>query len=429
MPSTDKRILWLSHNIPYPPKTGVLQRNYNLIREASEFGSIHLLAVAQTRVLPIAYNMEEVRRELGRFCERIEIVELPIDRSAVVFWWTVLKSFLTRDPFSVNWVKFRGLQERLAKMITSTRFDVVHFDTISLDCLRPAVGDLPSVMNHHNIESELIIRRSRIERNPLKRLYYRLEGRKLRRYESERCGAYDVNFTVSDLDRSLLLERVPGCRVEVIPNGVDTDYFRMTEGGSGGCRLIFAAGMNWYPNRDAVLFLIREVWPLLSESLPDASLTIVGAHPPDELRELASRDRRVEVTGFVDDVRDYFARADICVCPMRDGGGTRLKILDALSQGTPLVSTTMGCEGIDVVPEQQVLLADTPAEFVRQIGRLCGDPELYRSVAANGRRFVEKHYSWKVIGERLRAAYGDILRARGRDGSLPPAGSGPERTG
>lgn len=409
MSSTDRRILWLSHNIPYPPKGGVLQRNYNLIREASKLGRLHLLAVHQTRILPFEYDLDEVHRELGRFCERIEIVELPIDRSAAVWWWTVLKSLFTRDPFSINWIKFRGLKTRLASMLSSTHYDIVHFDTISLDHYKRAVGDRPSILNHHNIESELILRRSRIERNPLKRLYYRLEGSKLRRYEAAHCGDYELNFTVSDLDRSLLLERVPGCRVEVIPNGVDTDYFRMTERGEEGCRLIFAGGMGWYPNRDAVLFFIREVWPLLNESLPDVTLTIVGPQPPLELQKLASRDRRVEVTGFVDDVREQFARADICICPMRDGGGTRLKILDALSQGTPLVSTTMGCEGIDVVPGQHVLLADTPDEFVQQIGRLCSDAELFSSLARNGRRFVERRYSWNVIGERLRAAYTNVL--------------------
>jgi glycosyltransferase involved in cell wall biosynthesis len=194
----------------------------------------------------------------------------------------------------------------------------------------------------------------------------------------------------------------------VIPNGVDTDYFGRGDIQPSPGTLVFAGGMNWYPNRDAILYFSREIWPLLKKEFPEISLTVVGAQPPRELLELAERDPKIVATGFVDDVRPYFANAEVYICPMRDGGGTRLKILDTLSMRTALVSTTIGCEGIKVTPETNVLIADTPVEFVTQVKRVFQDPELRKRLGREGRKLVEEKYSWEVIGNTLRAVYADL---------------------
>ena len=150
----------------------------------------------------------------------------------------------------------------------------------------------------------------------------------------------------------------------MIANGVDVEYFRHDGSPTVPGNLVMASGMNWFPNRDAVLYMCTEIWPLLSAKMPELTWTIVGASPPQQVVDLAARDPRVVVTGFVDDVRPYLSRAEIYLCPMRDGGGTRVKILDALAMAKPIVSTTMGCEGIDVTPGVDVLIADTPDAFV-----------------------------------------------------------------
>jgi glycosyltransferase involved in cell wall biosynthesis len=163
--------------------------------------------------------------------------------------------------------------------------------------------------------------------------------------------------------------------------------------------------MNWFPNRDAVLLMADSVWPELVKVMPEARLTIVGASPPQSILDLAARDRRVTVTGFVEDVRPYMERAQIYLCPMRDGGGTRLKILDALAMGVPIVATQMALEGIDVVPETDVLVANEPGEFVRQIVRLVGDQALWDQLRVNGRMFVERHFAWPVIRREMETAF------------------------
>jgi glycosyltransferase involved in cell wall biosynthesis len=408
-----RKILWVSHNVPYPPKSGVLQRNYNLLREASKRGEIYLLAVHQDKILPVPLNMDEARRELGRFCKRIETVRLAIDSSRAVWLWVVLKSVFTRDPFAANWIKSTQLGRKLRRMLSEIDFDLVHFDTISLAVYRDEVHGIPSVLNHHNMESKLMERRGKIEPHPLKKMYYRMEAKKIRRFEATHCRAFDVNFTVSDLDGEWLLEVDPELRIEVIPNGVDMEYFRPSGVPRVPGNIIFIGGMNWYPNRDAVMHLCRDIWPLVKKGFPSATLTIVGADPPQAVTTLASDDPNVTVTGFVDDVRPYYESADIYVCPMRDGGGTRLKILDSLAMKKALVSTTMGCEGVEVTPERNVLLADTPEQFLAQIERILTDSSLRNSLGEEGRRLIEHRYSWHVIGRKLDQVY-ESLAPTGR---------------
>jgi glycosyltransferase involved in cell wall biosynthesis len=409
------RLLWVSQNLPYPPKTGVLQRNYNLIREAASFADVHLVAIVKQDILP-TFEEATAARELAKLCTRVDTVRLPIEDSRLHFMAVALASLVTRAPFTANWARSPVLRAALERAIAAGPFDAVYFDTISLAGYRHLVKDTAIALNHHNIESHLFERRLDYERNPLRRFYYGIEASKLRRYEAEVAAEFDTHLVCSTLDGQRLRDIRPGISTDVIANGVDVDYFRSSGGGREPGHLVMVSGMNWFPNRDAVMFMITDIWPKLSARLPDVTLTIVGASPPPAVTELAARDARVTVTGFVDDVRPYMDRAQVYLCPMRDGGGTRLKILDALSMGLPIVSTTMGLEGIDVQPERDVLVADTPDEFVTQIERLVGAPELAGRLGANGRAFVERQFAWPVIGHQMRLAFTRIAEARSSRG-------------
>ena len=230
------------------------------------------------------------------------------------------------------------------------------------------------------------------------------------------AGTFDTNLVVSRLDGERLQTICPTATTAVLANGVDVEYFRRRSPTSEVERghLIMVSGMNWFPNRDAVLQMADSVWPELTKAMPDARLTIVGASPPQAILDLAARDRRVTVTGFVDDVRPYMERAQVYLCPMRDGGGTRLKILDALAMGVPIVATQMALEGIDVVADTDVLVANDPGEFVSQIVRLVGDQALWKRLHTNGRAFVEQHFSWPVIRQEMEKAFRSSGQSRQR---------------
>jgi len=403
-------ILWLSHNIPYPPKTGVLQRNYNLLREASRHGNIYLVAVFKEDVLPIDFDLDEAKRELGKFCKQIEIIHLPIESSKLALYAVALQSLFTKDPMSINWIKSKGMRKTIRQLCQEHKFDLVHFDTISLAVYKDDTGNAVKILNHHNIESHLIDRRIAYESNPLKRLYYSIEAKKLARYEAELCPQFDLNFTVSELDSERLIETAPGTKADVIANGVDQEYFKPKSEKVVPANIVMASGMNWFPNRDAVLYMAEQIWPLLQAKFPAVSWTVVGASPPQQVLDLAAQDKRITVTGFVDDVRPYLDNAEVYLCPMRDGGGTRVKILDALSMGKAIVATTMAVEGITVTPEKNVLIANSPAEFVEQISRVINNNELRDSLGQEARKFVIDNYSWDVIGKKLGNVYRSLTQ-------------------
>ena len=272
-------LLWISQNIPYPPKTGVLQRNYNLLREATRLADIYLLAVFKRDILPGKYDLEEALHELGKFCRHIEIVNLPIESSRAILYWKALLSLFSRDPLSVNWVKSSGMRRQLQTLLGKAEFDLVHFDTISLAAYRHDVGHIPTILNHHNIESHLLKRRTLFEKNPLKRLYYALEGAKLERYEQAACAEFDINFTVSELDKQRLLELVPSAQVEVIANGVDVEYFKPGPEAVIPGNLLMASGMNWFPNRDAVLYMCEEILAPPYKAVAGTLLDCRGGQP------------------------------------------------------------------------------------------------------------------------------------------------------
>jgi sugar transferase (PEP-CTERM/EpsH1 system associated) len=400
------RVLWLSHMVPYPPKGGVLQRSYNLLRETARYHEVTLLAFHQPRLMRLSLGagdsaLATARAALEAFCKRVEVLPIPAERSGWRRALLLAGSYLTADPYTVNWLKSARMGRRLAALLAEQAFDVVHFDTISLAVYRDLVNGLRTVLTHHNVESHMVLRRAEHETSPLKRHYLRREGRRLAAYERRMCGRFDVNVTCSALDSERLAEVAPGVRTVEVPNGVDLDYFRPEGDRETPGRLIFAGRLSAYANRRAARYIVKEIWPRVRERVPGASLDIVGADPPPEATELARDDPRVRVPGFVDDVRPYLDGAEVYVCPITDGGGTKLKVLDALAMGKAIVAHPIACEGIEVRDGESVVMAATPDKFVAHIAGLLEDPAGRRAIGAAGRRLVEERYSYATIGRRM----------------------------
>ena len=213
-----------------------------------------------------------------------------------------------------------------------------------------------------------------------------------------------MNLVVSPEDGEALKLHSPGVKTTVVANGVDTEFF-VPRPDPEGRTLLFCGGLDWYPNAEAMEHFFEAIWPRLTRRLPDVQMLVVGRRPQKWLKDLGTSDRRIRVTGFVDDVRPYFRAATAYVCPIRIGGGTRLKILDALAMGMPLVGTTFACSGISVEHGRSVLLADDPDSFVDQVVRLLDDPVLRCELASSGRDLVVRKYSWDVVGRSLHSAY------------------------
>jgi glycosyltransferase involved in cell wall biosynthesis len=403
------KILWLSHLVPYPPKGGVLQRSYNLLRELAKYHEVDLLAFNQKPMMLTHYpdietGIADAKAHLGEFCGRIEVLQLPVDKSRYGRHLIALKSLFTR-PYNINWLVSDEYADRLRAWLSESRYDLVHFDTISFAPYKPLLPPgTPTALDHHNIESPMLIRRAEMETNLPKKFYFWQEGVRLRHYEATHCPQFSTNITCSDLDTERLLEISPGCDAQTIPNGVDIDYFKPGEEGDE-LRLIFVGRLNWYPNAQAVTWIAEVLWPLLKKRWPEIRFDIIGANPPAAAKELAARDPHFIVHGFVDEMRTYLARATVYVCPITDGGGTKLKMLDALAMGKAIVADPIACEGINITDGVNVLLASEPAAYVERIAEFVGSAEKRAAFGRAARKLIEDEYSYAAIGRTLAALY------------------------
>jgi glycosyltransferase involved in cell wall biosynthesis len=287
---------------------------------------------------------------------------------------------------------------------------LVHFDSIDLGMFAPAAEGFRKALNHHNCESAMAYRRAEKESNPLKKAYLWHQARKVERMERALCPRFDVNLAVSELDVQTLQQGSPKAHFHIVENGTDTDYFRpASDNLEEPDSLIFAGSLRWYPNVSAIRFFVSEVWPRLKRQCPAVRLYLAGQKPPDSLVEWLRKYPDIIVIPTPEDIRPWVWKAAVFVCPILDGGGTKLKILDALALGKAVVSTRIGCEGLQVREGVDVLLADTPENFTAQVKRALEDTELRKRLGESGRRVVEEKYSWDVVGRHLHDAYRSML--------------------
>lgn len=400
-------ILWLSHLVPYPPKGGNLQRSFNLLKEVAKENHIFLLAFNQKFLLRTPQMLRKSVEQLKKHCDYVRVFDIPCEKHRLAWFWLLFLNLFSVYPYSVKKFWSPRMMESVKKLVRTHKIDLVHFDTIPLVQYSTYLGNSKRVLNHHNVESRLLFRMAQAEKNPLKKWYLYFQSKKLRKYESEAIKKFDLNLVVSPPDKKEIQSFSIKAKVEIIPNGVDTEYFHILETPIRKNNLVFTAGMNWFPNRDAVIYFLKEMWPLVKKVIPDLSLTLIGYEPPEEVVSLGKKEK-VEILGFVDDVRPYVAQATAYIVPIRVGGGTRLKILDAFACGKAVISTSIGCEGLEVTSGRDILIGDSPEEFAQQVIKVCTDSDLRRSLGREGRKLVEEKYTWRLIGENLNKIYADL---------------------
>lgn len=417
------RVLWLSHNVPYPPIGGVLQRNYHLIREASQRAEVHLVALRQRALCVDDAALAKARDALESLCASVSVHPLDWDESRAARLRLAGQAVVGQAP----WDELRfysSAAHRWFRAAQAPEVDLVHIDTLGLVPYARYFAGLPVVVNHHNVESQMMGRRAEQSASPVKRAFFRLHARLLRRAEVESAQRFDHHLVVSELDGARLREHAPARHTTVVANGVDTTYFaRETCDDPESRRAVFVGAHSWYPNRDAVVYFLRQIWPRVQALEPRAEFTTIGRNTCDEVLDAAASDPRIRPLGFVEDLRSEMARAAVFVMPFMQGGGTRLKLLDALAMGVPVVTTKMGAEGVPVADRQHCLIADEPEAFARAVVELVQDPELRERLARAGRELVEQQFDWSVIGARLNDAYAAALEGDGDVSDVAPAAS------
>jgi len=400
-------ILFITGNLPYPPTDGWKIRVFSLIRNLSQRHRVSLISFMRTT------EDSQAIEALRAYCADVWV----LPRDPRYSPWMLLLGLVGPTAFPVVNYRDQRMTDLLREILTKRSFDVVQAE--SLHVAQYCLG-LPchTVLDLHNIESLLMKRYAEQERHPLKRAYAEVTWRKLAAYERDVCGRFTHCLTCSEEDRRLLQEQAGVERVSVIPNGVDVDGFAPDGVGTiPSNRLVFVGRMDYHANVDGVRWFCAEVLPLVQAKRPDVVFQIVGGHPTEEVKRL-TRPGRVDVTGFVEDVRPFLQAAAVVVVPLRVGGGTRLKILEAMAMGKAVVSTAVGAEGIAAVSGQDILMADRPREFADDILRLLENPDLRRRMGMAGRRLVEAHYKWECIAQRLERVYEECTHVYSRPSVL-----------
>lgn len=405
------KILWLSHLVPYPPKGGVLQRSYYLLRELSKYHEIDLLAFNQEDLMAPLYDgdvergLNEANIELSTICNSVKIFDIQCDKKKYGKLRLALGSLFSRYPYTINWLQSTDFGNALRDKVKSEKYDLVHIDTISLDIYRPILSGIPCVLDHHNIESHMLFRRVRQEKSFLKRVYFFQEGIRLKGYERKFCPSYIGHITCSDIDSKRLSALSASSKIRTIPNGVDTSFFSPKGLGQVKKNIIFVGTMSWYPNIEAALFICDKIMPRLRRLCPGVHLEIIGANPPEKIKKIGRDYPDINVIGFVDDVRDYIERAAVYVCPIMDGGGTKLKVLDALAMEKPIVAHRIASEGINVTDGINILFADSADKYTELISRLIESPIERMRLGKAARELAVEQYEYSAIGKALSEYY------------------------
>lgn len=387
------RILFLTQICPYPPANGSAIKTYNILKHLGARHEIELLLFVRGESDIAALE------HLRPYCR--EIVHCMMKRSAKSDLAYAARSLVSGASFIISRDRRMEMEAEVLARLKGPP-DLIYADHLQMAQYVPAAAPCPVLLDEHNVEWRIIERFASRGVSLPRRLFASVEWRKLRSYELSACQRADFVLTVTAHDRDVLAEHgIPDGKITPLPVGVDTEYFRPARGRKDSRHILFFGAMSWPPNADAVSHFVERIYPLVKREVPDARLTVLGANPPPEIRSLAERDSSIAVTGFVDDIRPYCEDACVFVVPLRIGSGMRVKILDAMALGLPVVTTSVGCEGISLRHGEHALVADDPREFAESVVRLIRDDEIRSKLASQGRRLVEECYSWPPILSRL----------------------------
>ncbi|MEP7065339.1 MAG: glycosyltransferase family 4 protein [Gemmatimonadota bacterium] len=400
------KLLFLGQTLPYPPDSGTAIRSYNVLRLLARDYEVTALCFYRRATTPdVAGSLAALRK----IAAHVEVFPIEQEYSRVRMLADHGRSVLTGRAYTAYAYDSGAFTKALRTQLARERWAIAHLDSLDVGAYIPLLTGMPIVIGHHNVESALLRRRAANDSNVLRRAYLELQARLTEREERRWSPSAAVNLAVSDADAEDFRKLVPGARFEVIPNGVDVEAFVPNSSGERN-GVVFVGGMSWFPNADALEHFDEDILPLVRARDEHVRVTWVGRAKPEVIASYAKRG--INLTGHVEDMRPYVAAAACYVVPLRIGGGTRLKILDAWAMGKAVVSTSVGCEGLAAVDGQNILIRDDPAAFAAAVSMVLHDPGLRTALERNARTTAEQRYSWNVIGEALRKVYAEVLGPR-----------------
>ena len=384
-------VLIITPYLPYPLNNGGLIRVHHLVINIAQMHNVTLMCMepdneeqaagikvleskgVTVELVPVARNQQKSKKRLYQFV-----------------------SLFTSKTYQYYQYYSEAMQNRIDSLCDAEKFDLILAEFSQMGYYR-LPDNITKYVDQHNVEYEIMQRTFETERSPLRKLLARSEWRKYNKHEIENCEKFDTCLTTSQRDADILSSRLTSStNFHVIPNGVDSEFFKITDHQQNPDLILFTGTISYYPNVEGILWFAKNVWPIIKQKRPSSQFCIAGKSPPPEVQALNS-DPSIEVTGAVDDMRTYYAKAAVVVVPLRVGGGTRLKILEAMAMEKAIVSTAVGAEGIEYTRNQNILIENDPEDFANATIKVMDDEALRNTLQSQGRMLVEKHYDWKAV--------------------------------
>jgi sugar transferase (PEP-CTERM/EpsH1 system associated) len=399
-------LLWIKTELLHPIDKGGKIRTYNMLKELKREHRITYLALDDGRADSSA------RERANEYChELVCIPQRQREKFTTGFYGELFWNLLSPLPYAIKKYASRALRQEIARRAGDC--DIAVCDFLAPAANVPANFGKPALLFQHNVEATIWKRHCEVQSNLLKKAYLFAQWKKMRAFERRMCRSFEAVIAVSREDREQMQREYGVENIFDVPTGVDTEFFRPPGAEkSAPHNLVFTGSMDWLPNEDAIRYFTEQIMPRIKSQIPDVTLTVVGRNPYPSLVELAQHDNSIIVTGRVDDVRPYMERAAAYVVPLRVGGGTRLKIFEAMAMEKAIVSTSIGAEGLPVTGGAELLLADTPEAFAAAVVKVLQNPTFAQEMAQRAAMLVRAEFGWQKVAERFANVCEGTLRRR-----------------
>lgn len=387
------RILWLKTELLHPVDKGGKIRTYQMLKELKKEHQITYLTLDDGSA-----EADALEKSTEYAHKTITISHQTAPKFSTKFYFELANNLVSKLPYALQKYVSAEMRETIKDIANSNNFDVVVCDFLTPAVNIPARLSVPALLFQHNVEAMIWRRHFEVAGNAPKKAFMKMQWRRMHDYEKEICLGFDWVAAVSKEDARVMNDEYGIENVSDIPTGVDTEFFA-AEGSAEKAKfeLVFTGSMDWLPNEDAIRWFTEEILPLVRKEIPQVSLTVVGRNPFPSLVELSKKDTAITVTGSVPDVRPFMEKSSVYIVPIRIGGGTRLKIYEAMAMELPIVATTIGAEGLPLKDGEEILLRDTPEEFAEAVVRLLKDKSLAQKIGKQAAETVREKFNWRKV--------------------------------
>lgn len=388
------KVLFLSQRFLFPQDTGGKLRTSNILEHLNKRFSLTVISNVESP------KDDPYAKQMDRLCDKfIPVPWVEPRRYSFRFYWEIFKKQFSIYPVTMLNDFSPELEEAVLKELNTVKYDLAICDFMQSTLNFRHANNIPRILFQHNVETTISQRHMQRSKDPISKLFWWLQFRKMFHHEKKQSSLFDTVIAVSDADKQRMEEWYKLNNVRTIPTGVDTDFYSMNGKTKEEKQIVFVGAMDWLPNNDAMYYFLEKIFPIIQKEEPDVNFVIVGRNPSPQLERFAKSYSNVIVTGWVEDTRPYISDSAVFLVPIRIGGGTRMKIYEGMAMGKAIVSTTVGAEGLPLKHSEHVFLADDERGFADQVVNLLRDEQLRKQIGEQARRYVYENFRWEKVAD------------------------------